>query len=127
MSGGSLLWVRMCAGVGVMCVHWWRGVGCGFLRGDAPQHVGPLPASLGRPPPRHRHPTHRPHPSRPLPPPHFLKTALCRVSALDSGKPMVDAAFGEVLVTCEKIWWLLREGERHLRPERRSGSTMVRA
>jgi hypothetical protein len=25
------------------------------------------------------------------------------VAARDSGKPMVDAAFGEVLVTCEKI------------------------
>ncbi len=48
-----------------------------------------------------------------------------RVSAIDSGKPMVDAAFGEVMVTCEKIWWLLREGERWLRPERRSPGIMV--
>ena len=48
-----------------------------------------------------------------------------RVSARDSGKPMVDAAFGEVMVTCEKLAWLAREGERHLRPERRSAGAMV--
>ena len=48
-----------------------------------------------------------------------------RVAAEDSGKPVVDAAFGEVMVTCEKIAWLLREGERHLRPERRSSGVMV--
>ena len=49
----------------------------------------------------------------------------CRVAARDSGKPMVDAAFGEVMVTCEKIAWLLRHGERWLRPERRSPGVMV--
>ena len=38
---------------------------------------------------------------------------------------MVDAAFGEVLVTCEKIRWLLSEGERWLRPESRSTGRMV--
>ena len=38
---------------------------------------------------------------------------------------MVDAAFGEVLVTCEKIRWLLSEGERWLRPEARSTGRMV--
>lgn len=38
---------------------------------------------------------------------------------------MVDAAFGEVMVTCEKISWLLREGERWLQPERRSPGVMV--
>ena len=49
----------------------------------------------------------------------------CRVSARDSGKPMVDAAFGEVMVTCEKIWWLVKEGARYLRPERRKAGAMV--
>lgn len=44
---------------------------------------------------------------------------------MDSGKPMVDAAFGEVMVTCEKIAWLIREGEKYLRPERRSPGAMV--
>ncbi len=52
---------------------------------------------------------------------------LCSVSARDSGKPMVDAAFGEVIVTCEKLWWLIKEGERYLRPEARSAGYMVRA
>ena len=38
---------------------------------------------------------------------------------------MVDAAFGEVMVTCEKISWLIREGERWLKPEKRSPGVMV--
>ncbi|GAQ84711.1 aldehyde dehydrogenase family 22 member A1 [Klebsormidium nitens] len=51
---------------------------------------------------------------------------ICRISARDSGKVMVDAGLGEVLTTCEKIAWLLSEGERWLRPERRSvGRTML--
>jgi acyl-CoA reductase-like NAD-dependent aldehyde dehydrogenase len=50
---------------------------------------------------------------------------ICAVSARDSGKPLVDAAFGEVLVTLEKIRWLLREGERWLAPERRSSGAMM--
>eukprot|EP00899_Mesostigma_viride_P010789 jgi/Mesvir1/19711/Mv09971-RA.1 len=50
---------------------------------------------------------------------------ICRVASKDSGKPLVDAAFGEVMVTCEKIAWLLAEGERHLRPEYRSASAMM--
>jgi len=50
---------------------------------------------------------------------------ICQVSARDSGKPLVDAAFGEILVTLEKIRWLLREGEQWLRPERRSAGMMM--
>lgn len=78
---------------------------------------------------------------------------ICRVSARDSGKvrmscayvlappfcaprtlhhpntqhlqAMVDAAFGEIMVTCEKISWLLSEGERWLLPERRSAGKMM--
>ena len=49
----------------------------------------------------------------------------CPVSARDSGKPLVDAAFGEVLVSLEKITWLLREGERWLKPEYRSAGLMM--
>ena len=52
--------------------------------------------------------------------------APCRVSSRDSGKTAVDAAFGEVMVTCEKIWWLLRQGERWLQPEKRGAGIMVR-
>jgi acyl-CoA reductase-like NAD-dependent aldehyde dehydrogenase len=52
--------------------------------------------------------------------------AICKISATDSGKPMVDAAFGELIVTCEKIRWLLSEGGRWLKPEKRSSGVMVR-
>lgn len=50
---------------------------------------------------------------------------ICRISAADSGKPMVDAAFGELIVTCEKIHWLLSEGEQWLLPESRSAGRMM--
>uniref|UniRef100_A0A061RL47 Aldehyde dehydrogenase n=1 Tax=Tetraselmis sp. GSL018 TaxID=582737 RepID=A0A061RL47_9CHLO len=50
---------------------------------------------------------------------------ICRVAARDSGKAMVDAGFGELIVTCEKIRWLLKEGERWLRPERRGAGIMM--
>lgn len=50
---------------------------------------------------------------------------ICRVASRDSGKPMVDAAFGEVIVTCEKIYWLLAEGEDSLATEYRSAGVMM--
>jgi acyl-CoA reductase-like NAD-dependent aldehyde dehydrogenase len=50
---------------------------------------------------------------------------ICKVSARDSGKPLVDAAFGEVIVTLEKCKWLLKEGEKWLRPEKRSSGLMM--
>lgn len=50
---------------------------------------------------------------------------ICQVSARDSGKTMVDAALGEILTTCEKINWLLKEGERWLKPEYRSAGTVL--
>ena len=42
-------------------------------------------------------------------------TACC----LDSGKTRVDAAFGEILVTAEKLKWTIDHGEKALAPERR--------
>ena len=50
---------------------------------------------------------------------------ICAVAARDSGKPMVDAAFGEVMVTLEKIDWLCAHGEACLRPERRVAGRMM--
>jgi|TARA_B110000090_G_scaffold91866_1_gene104034 delta 1-pyrroline-5-carboxylate dehydrogenase len=50
---------------------------------------------------------------------------ICKVSARDSGKPLVDAAFGEILVTLEKIKWLLRDGQKWLSPERRTPGRMM--
>ena len=51
--------------------------------------------------------------------------AAYRVSSRDSGKTAVDAALGEVMVTCEKIWWLLKNGQKWLKPEYRSAGIMV--
>ena len=40
-----------------------------------------------------------------------------RVACIDSGKTRVDAAFGEVLVTVEKLAWTIKHGEKALRAE----------
>lgn len=39
---------------------------------------------------------------------------ICRVAGLDSGKTMVDAQLGEILVTVEKLQWTLKHGEKAL-------------
>ncbi len=57
--------------------------------------------------------------------PSWLLHVSRRVSARDSGKPLLDAIMGEVMVTCEKIHWLCKEGEKFLRPEKRSAGIMV--
>ncbi|ODM20299.1 hypothetical protein SI65_03352 [Aspergillus cristatus] len=44
-----------------------------------------------------------------------IVTACC----LDSGKTRVDAAFGEILVTAEKLKWTIDHGEKALAPESR--------
>ncbi|KAG6010966.1 hypothetical protein E4U43_008520, partial [Claviceps pusilla] len=50
---------------------------------------------------------------------------ICRVAALDSGKTLIDAQLGEVLVTVEKIQWTLRHGEKALRPSRRPTNLLL--
>ncbi|POR32551.1 Putative aldehyde dehydrogenase-like protein [Tolypocladium paradoxum] len=50
---------------------------------------------------------------------------ICRVAALDSGKTLVDAQLGEILVTVEKIQWTLKHGERALRTERRPTNLLM--
>ncbi|KAL9274608.1 Aldehyde dehydrogenase 22A1-like protein [Drosera capensis] len=51
---------------------------------------------------------------------------ICEISSRDTGKTMVDASLGEIMTTCEKITWLLAEGERWLKPEyRSSGRSML--
>lgn len=42
-----------------------------------------------------------------------------RAACLDSGKTRVDAIFGEILVTAEKLKWTIEHGEKALRAERR--------
>ena len=50
---------------------------------------------------------------------------ICRVACLDSGKTMVDAQLGEVLVTTEKLTWTINHGEKALRPERRPTNLLM--
>ncbi|EON99021.1 putative succinate-semialdehyde dehydrogenase protein [Phaeoacremonium minimum UCRPA7] len=50
---------------------------------------------------------------------------ICRVACLDSGKTMVDAQLGEILVTVEKLQWTLAHGERALRPDRRPTNLLM--
>ncbi|KAI8827379.1 Aldehyde/histidinol dehydrogenase [Chytriomyces cf. hyalinus JEL632] len=49
---------------------------------------------------------------------------ICRVSARSSGKTMLDATFGEIIPTCEKLLFTIQEGEKSLSPEKRSSGTM---
>ncbi|KAL9625039.1 MAG: hypothetical protein Q9160_000768 [Pyrenula sp. 1 TL-2023] len=44
---------------------------------------------------------------------------------LDSGKTRVDASFGEILVTCEKLQWTIRHGEIALKPSRRPTNLLM--
>ena len=47
------------------------------------------------------------------------------MACLDSGKTLVDASLGEILVTAEKLDWTLRHGERALAPEPRPTSWLM--
>ena len=53
------------------------------------------------------------------------QSTIAGVAVRDSGKTLTDAVFGEILVTCEKLKWLIAEGERVLKPERRAPGTTV--
>lgn len=44
---------------------------------------------------------------------------IARTACLDSGKTRVDAIFGEILVTAEKLKWTIDHGEKALTTERR--------
>ncbi|KAI9462933.1 Aldedh-domain-containing protein [Russula earlei] len=48
-----------------------------------------------------------------------------RVACRDTGKTLIDAALGEILTTCTKMDWLLRHGEKYLRPETRSSPLIL--
>ena len=50
--------------------------------------------------------------------------AIARVACVDSGKTIVDAMVGEILVTCEKLRWTIADGETHLKPEYRWSGLM---
>jgi acyl-CoA reductase-like NAD-dependent aldehyde dehydrogenase len=46
---------------------------------------------------------------------------IARVACRDSGKTMVDASMGEILVTLEKLNWIIKHGEAALTPSKRPG------
>jgi acyl-CoA reductase-like NAD-dependent aldehyde dehydrogenase len=50
-----------------------------------------------------------------------IVTACC----LDSGKTKIDACFGEILVTAEKLQWTLKHGERALGPSSRPTNLLM--
>ncbi|KAI1111860.1 Aldehyde/histidinol dehydrogenase [Nemania sp. NC0429] len=50
---------------------------------------------------------------------------ICRVSSLDSGKTMIDAQLGEIMVTAEKLQWTIKHGENALRPSRRPTNLLL--
>ncbi|RMZ88777.1 hypothetical protein DV736_g3992, partial [Chaetothyriales sp. CBS 134916] len=50
---------------------------------------------------------------------------IATASSLDSGKTLIDASFGEVLVTAEKLQWTLKHGEAALAPSRRPTNLLM--
>ena len=54
------------------------------------------------------------------------QSELCQLSCLDSGKTIIDAGFGEILTTCEKLRWTIENGEQVLKNDYRStGLVMI--
>lgn len=51
--------------------------------------------------------------------------AIAKVACRESGKTVIDAMVGEILVTCEKLKWLAARGEQALRPEEREVGTLM--
>lgn len=50
---------------------------------------------------------------------------ICRVACKDSGKTMVDAQLGEIMVTVEKLQWTIAHGEKALAPSRRPTNLLM--
>ncbi|MGD8826098.1 MAG: aldehyde dehydrogenase family protein [Myxococcales bacterium] len=46
------------------------------------------------------------------------KDEICLTIQRDSGKTRENALLGEIWTTCEKFRWMIKHGEKHLRPER---------
>ncbi|THH26972.1 hypothetical protein EUX98_g7220 [Antrodiella citrinella] len=53
------------------------------------------------------------------------QTTAAKVAARDTGKTLLDAALGEILVTCTKLDWLINHGERVLSPEARYSNFLM--
>lgn len=50
---------------------------------------------------------------------------IARVAARDSGKTVICASMGEILVTMEKLNWIIKHGEKELSPSKRSGPSNI--
>ncbi|KAL1888248.1 Meiotic Sister-Chromatid recombination aldehyde dehydrogenase [Ceratocystis pirilliformis] len=50
---------------------------------------------------------------------------ICRIACLDSGKTMLDAQLGEIMVTAEKLSWTLKHGEAALTSSRRPTNLLL--
>lgn len=50
---------------------------------------------------------------------------IVQAACLDSGKTKIDASFGEILVTVEKLQWTIKHGERALAPSARPTNLLM--
>jgi acyl-CoA reductase-like NAD-dependent aldehyde dehydrogenase len=53
------------------------------------------------------------------------KDEICLTVQRDSGKTRENALMGEIWPTCEKFRWMIKNGEKHLRPERVSAGLLM--
>jgi acyl-CoA reductase-like NAD-dependent aldehyde dehydrogenase len=53
------------------------------------------------------------------------KDEICLAIQRDSGKTRENALIGEIWPTCEKFRWMIKNGEKHLRPERVSSGLLL--
>eukprot|EP00514_Thraustochytrium_sp_LLF1b_P010360 CAMPEP_0184553212 /NCGR_PEP_ID=MMETSP0199_2-20130426/31311_1 /TAXON_ID=1112570 /ORGANISM="Thraustochytrium sp., Strain LLF1b" /LENGTH=599 /DNA_ID=CAMNT_0026948901 /DNA_START=170 /DNA_END=1969 /DNA_ORIENTATION=- len=58
---------------------------------------------------------------------YYLRHAedICRVCCRDTGKTLLGAMLGEITPTCEKIRWMIQNGEAILKPEYRGGGGLM--
>ncbi|KAK4053594.1 Meiotic Sister-Chromatid recombination aldehyde dehydrogenase [Microbotryomycetes sp. JL221] len=47
------------------------------------------------------------------------------ISSRDTGKTMIDAAFGEILTTCEKLRWIINNGQQYIVPDKRPTNLLL--
>ncbi|KAK5943866.1 Meiotic Sister-Chromatid recombination aldehyde dehydrogenase [Knufia obscura] len=51
--------------------------------------------------------------------------SIVKAACLDSGKTKIDASFGEILVTAEKLQWTIKHGEKALKASRRPTNLLM--
>ncbi|KAG8901217.1 hypothetical protein FRB99_005472 [Tulasnella sp. 403] len=53
------------------------------------------------------------------------RETIARICCRDTGKTMIDTALGEIMTTCSKIEWLLKHGEKALKPSSRGSNLLL--